>query len=201
MLLPWSASKDFPLHLEYNSRSLPQSQGPASSGSCLLLGSSPPPPHFLCSLWPRWLPGCAWTSQSCFISGLSASWPGTLLSDLFTRLAPSSQSGSQLKGHLCPPPPATGGDCTSTVWEYLLPNGVLKPHTGTWCTAGNAINTGWIKNRLTVKEGCSIPRELKMRKRNCYEWARWPFGQRFTGLCTFDVGRGSSLLHWSPRGQ
>lgn len=43
MLLPWSASKDFPSHLEYNSRSLPQSQGPASSGSCLLLG----PPRLL----------------------------------------------------------------------------------------------------------------------------------------------------------
>ena len=41
MLFPWSASKDFPSHLEYNSRSLPQSQGPASSGSRLPLG--PPP--------------------------------------------------------------------------------------------------------------------------------------------------------------
>ena len=81
MLLPWSASKDFPSHLEYNSRSLPQSQGPASSGSRLPLGPPPrpPPPHFLCSLWPHWLPGCAWTSQSCFISGPSASLAGLAL--------------------------------------------------------------------------------------------------------------------------
>lgn len=111
MLLSWSTSKDFPSHLEYNSCSLPQCQGRASSGSCLLLG----PPHLL-------LTPSAHFSHTDFLDvpeqvslvsslDLLPPWPGTLLSDLFARLAPSSQSGSQLKGHLCPPPPDTGGDC------------------------------------------------------------------------------------------
>lgn len=179
MILPCSTlPKDFPSGLEYNSfSSLWLSRPclawlPSTAESPSLPSAHSATLTFLLFLnRPAWFHLCS----SCSLS-LDTSCPSSWVWSLCCHLSRIPQ----------PTEMYTAGSGNFSVLLMLVFTGLEHPVH--W---GKAITISWIKNRFTIKKKvviCCYPRELEMTERNCCEWTRWSFGQRFPGLCPVGVG-------------